>query len=270
MNPTVSAVITTHNRKELLLKAIQSIQRQTHTVLEILVVDDCGHQDLKQELLSLNEPRLQYYRFETPQGANPARNQGIEMAQGQWIAFLDDDDTWHPNKIQRQLEQLHITQALFSYTGIHNHNPQGKTLKKRFYSAPEGPIFNSLMANNFIGSTSSIMVKRELLIQKHIRFDAELPSMQDYDFYLNVFQHTDKIAGVPEYLLNYRQEQNLLTDKTSSNFFKFNHARQHLLNKYQDHPKLKLLDQSLKTIQWKKCIKYPKFALEFFKHSLGI
>ena len=110
MNPKVSAVITTKNRVQLLQRAVQSALDQTYPLHEIIVVDDASEDGTQAHCtaLSMERPEIVYIRIEKQhtRGANHARNVGIEAASGQYIAFLDDDDVWLPEKIAKQIAQL--------------------------------------------------------------------------------------------------------------------------------------------------------------------
>ena len=267
--PSVSVIITTQDRPQLVLHAIQSVIAQDHVIHQIIIVDDGSKENIEVPLESLQLSHLEYYRFPRPHGANAARNLGIEKSTGDYIAFLDDDDQWESSKISSQINAFQKIGAVFSYTGIHNLTPEGKTIKKRFYPTPTGSVFTNLMKDNFIGSTSSIVVDRSFINQHQIRFDETLPSMQDYDFYLSVFSYTNLIAGVPQFLVRYRQERSLWTDKTSSNFLKFKTAKEILYKKYETFNEVRYLNKSLRIIQLKKCVKYPKFLLGFLRSFIS-
>lgn len=210
---------------------------------------------------------VRFLPLSTPSGANAARNAGIDSAVGSFIAFLDDDDFWKKDKLEKQINMMIELSAPFSYTGLHNVTPEEKTIKERFYP-PSDPdnIRKSLMINNFMGSTSCIAVNRAFLNEHEIRFDEELGSMQDYDFYLNCFSYTNSVAAVPECLTYYHQERSLLTGKTSAKYDTFARSRSYLLNKLAADPDVHLLKRSLDTVRFKKCIKYPRFLLGAVKN----
>jgi len=270
MNSTISVVITTHNRIDLLKRAIKSVQIQSILPVEIIVVDDCSNDETYSYLTTQTPELVRAICLNSPSGANVARNRGIQSATGDYIAFLDDDDYWDPSKLSQQLTMMKRQGAPFSYTGLTTTTPAGKVLKRRFYMPSEPTnIHRSLMKDNFIGSTSSIMVQRSFCIDHNIRFDEALGSMQDYDFYLNCFTHTNQLAPIESCLTFYHQERSILLKKTSSNYDHFASARNYLLSKYQSDPDIALLKQSLDTVRLKKCLKYPQFFLglvrSFFK-----
>jgi glycosyltransferase involved in cell wall biosynthesis len=99
----VSVVIPTLDRPKLLLRAIDSVLRQTHREIEAIVVADKPDPDTVSAVRSVDDPRLQIILNPHPSTAAAARNAGAEHAKGEWIAFLDDDDEWLPNKLERQI-----------------------------------------------------------------------------------------------------------------------------------------------------------------------
>src|SRR5438445_11739690 len=99
----VSVVIPTLDRPRLLLRAIDSVLRQTHQDIEVIVVVDRPSGDIVSAIQSVNDPRLRLVVNSYSLTAGGARNTGADHATGEWIAFLDDDDAWLPEKLERQL-----------------------------------------------------------------------------------------------------------------------------------------------------------------------
>jgi glycosyltransferase involved in cell wall biosynthesis len=106
MNPLVSAVIPTHNRIQLVCRAIKSALNQTYQNLEVVVVLDGLDGNAAELLEGLHEPRLRVVELAENKGPAEARNAGVRAAKGDWIAFLDDDDEWTSTKIEKQLALL--------------------------------------------------------------------------------------------------------------------------------------------------------------------
>src|SRR5215475_3690336 len=104
--PLVSAIVTAYNRADTVRRAIESIQAQTMSDLEIVVVDDASQDDTVDVVLSIDEPRLRLVRNIRNRGIGGAKNVGVENAQGEYIAFLDSDDTWEADKLERQLPAI--------------------------------------------------------------------------------------------------------------------------------------------------------------------
>jgi glycosyltransferase involved in cell wall biosynthesis len=105
MNPKVSVVIPTYNRSDKVRKGVESVLAQSFTDLEVIVVDDGSSDNTEQTLRQAFGDRIRYY-FQPNQGVSVARNKGIAEARGEWIAFLDSDDLWEREKIERQFNAL--------------------------------------------------------------------------------------------------------------------------------------------------------------------
>ena len=123
----ISVIIPTHNRVDLLGRAIRSVQNQTYKNIEIIIVSD-GSTDGTDEFvnkLKYTDNRIQFYEYKPSKGSNVARNLGIEKSKGEYIAFLDDDDEWLPTKLEKQLEVFQKDYRIgLVYTG-----KQGKRIK---------------------------------------------------------------------------------------------------------------------------------------------
>jgi glycosyltransferase involved in cell wall biosynthesis len=149
MIPTVSVVIPTYNRAVKVCATIDSVLAQTFTDLEVVVVDDGSSDDTAQRLARGFGDRIRYFA-QPNQGVSVARNTGISESRGKWIAFLDSDDLWERDKLERQLQALeHFGQCTACYTDTRLYNnPERRTL---FEMAREAyPHEGTLGVNNEI------------------------------------------------------------------------------------------------------------------------
>jgi glycosyltransferase involved in cell wall biosynthesis len=198
----VSVVIATHNRASLVKQAIDSVLAQTVPVREVLVVDDGSTDDTREQLLEYGD-RIR--TFSIPQsGASAARNHGMGAAEGQWIAFLDDDDVWLPAKIERQMALVDRDPELgLVYCSDYAVDEQLKVLYERT-AAPEncGDVFERLLLRNFI-FTSCAIARREA-IHKAGYMDLAFLFAQDWDLWLKIAAGY-RIDFAPEPLVLYRQ-----------------------------------------------------------------
>jgi len=180
----VSLVITTFNRADLLIRALNSVYAQTRMPAEIIVIDD-GSVDDTAEMITRSFPKV-VYRYQDNKGISEARNHGIKIANYDWIAFLDDDDEWLPGKLA---EQLTVVEASPDSTWlvhtdeiwIRNHrrvNPMKKHRKTG------GKIFEYCLPMCVI-SPSSVLVRKNILVEAGF-FDKELPACEDYDMWLKL------------------------------------------------------------------------------------
>jgi len=180
---SVSVIIPTYNRADMLVKAIESVRQQTLPATEIIVVDD-GSTDNTLDIM-----RSQYSAINTISathtGVSSARNIGITEAKSQWIAFLDSDDQWFENKLQRQVEQLQKTPGqvlchsdeIWIRDGVRV-NPMQKHKKRG------GQIYPHCLPLCAI-SPSTVLIHRSIFDSVGL-FDVNLPACEDYDLWLRI------------------------------------------------------------------------------------
>jgi glycosyltransferase involved in cell wall biosynthesis len=182
MNPAVSVIITTHNRREFVQEAIESVLKQDFSDYEIIVVDD-GSTDGTKEALGASKDIT--YCYQENRGVSRARNQGLIIARGGLISFLDSDDLWTPKKLTVQTEVMEKEQEIsVTYTDeiwIRKGTRVNPKNKHRKYS---GLIFEKCLPLCII-SPSSVMLRREIF-DKVGTFDEDLPVCEDYDLWLRI------------------------------------------------------------------------------------
>ena len=188
--PRVSVIIPTYNRCNMLEQAIQSVLNQTFQDFELLIVDDHSSDDTHKVVAAIDDARIKYIRHESNKGAAAARNTGIRNASCAYIAFLDDDDEWLPEKLGLQLALLESSPLEVGgvYTGYESVDSfSGKILH---ISRPghTGNIYNTLLINNCIGSTSSLLLKR-VCFDVAGCFDENLPNFEDWDLCIRIAKY---------------------------------------------------------------------------------
>lgn len=200
----VSVVIPTYGRLGYLASALQSVRNQSYSNYEMIVVDDntdtARSLNVKKLCVRFNAKYIKNYKSK---GGCGARNSGILSAKGDVIAFLDDDDVWHPEKLVRQLEYMESNDnAVAVYCNYYIYHESVDAFK-RISGAPSTMSHRDLLKGNCPASTSLIMIRREVLI-KYQNFDEELPSFQDYDMWLRVTKSGD-MHCVNQELVVFRQ-----------------------------------------------------------------
>jgi len=202
--PRVSVIIPTYNRAHLVSRAIGSVFQQTYQDFEIIVIDDGSTDGTHEVIERIREPRLRYLRHDNNQGASAARNTGIEAASGDYIAFLDSDDEWLPNKLEKQVHLLQTSEVSVGavYSGYVIIGERGQPVTAQI-PKHRGIILDELLSDNCVGTTSTVMVRRECF--RHGQpFDSALASGQDWDMWVRL-AHDYQFDFNPDVLVRYHQ-----------------------------------------------------------------
>lgn len=189
----VSVVIPTRNRRDRLERAIKSAENQTWPTIEIIVVDDAssdGTQLFLQRLVPA-DARVQVVRNEVPRGGGGARNQGVAAARGTYVAFLDDDDIWLPEKLAEQVAMMRKNPgaAAVSCGFIVQHS---SWIQRKVNVVPPRDEQQILRSNHLGGASMCLTTKRSLAAVQG--FDPTLPSGQDWDLWI-------KLQGIGDVLV---------------------------------------------------------------------
>jgi glycosyltransferase involved in cell wall biosynthesis len=211
-SPLVSIIIPTYNRCTVLGRAMESVFSQTFTDFELIVVDD-GSTDHTSALLDRYRNRIKVIRQEN-RGVSAARNTGIRAAKGEFIALLDSDDSWLPQKLEKQAAFFRLCpRALICQTEeIWVRNGKRVNPKKR-HQKFSGMIFEKTLPLCLV-SPSAVMLRKSLFDEIGL-FDESLPACEDYDLWLRITWkhpvhlidtplivkhggHADQLSGMPE------------------------------------------------------------------------
>lgn len=233
----ITCIVTTYKRPiSILQRAINSIVNQTYSNLELIVVNDAPQltdlvEDIRVMLAQYDSIPLKYVVQPKNMGACQARNTGIEHATGKYVAFLDDDDEWLPDKLTRQYVLICKEKAALVYCS--HYEIYEKTHPKLVSEelAREGiheDEFEHLLLANFVGSTSYPLLSLEA-VKSVGCFDTNLKSSQDYDLWLRIAEKYP-IAYLNEPLVNYYFSEESISSNMTNKLQGFNY----LLNKYKD------------------------------------
>ncbi|WP_371803553.1 glycosyltransferase family 2 protein [Candidatus Lokiarchaeum ossiferum] len=201
--PLTSVIIPTHNRPYTLKRAIKSVLSQTYPNIEVIVINDHSSSDLSEISRSMNDERVNFYDLEGKKGAQAARNLGISIAKGEFIAFLDDDDEFYPTKLMKQFQIFSngAPELGLVYCGyIKKMESNQKLYEAKLPTVIENPR-RAILKSNFIGSCSYPMIRSKYL-NKLNGFDETLESAQDWDLWIRITQKYE-IGYVCEYLVTY-------------------------------------------------------------------
>jgi glycosyltransferase involved in cell wall biosynthesis len=225
----VSVIIPTHNRPKLLEKSVQSVLGQTYPVFEIIVIDD-GLMDRARSMTeSFGDSRIVYIAHEREKGGGAARNTGIKYAQGDIIAFLDDDDEWIPEKLEIQMNHFSGTSSAvgFCFSAVENIYSD----RREVTQVPDGlnDYFETALSLFKAFLTVTLLIKKEVFDDIGY-FDETLPSHQETDLVLRISKKY-KGLGINRPLV----KVNMKTDheRTGSSIKRRIAGREMILKKYE-------------------------------------
>lgn len=218
----ITAIIPTYNRSVLhLSNAINSIKNQTYNCIDIIIIDDNEHDSIFSDEIKdyCKSQNLTYVKNIGHKGACSARNLGISLAKGDYIAFLDDDDEWLPTKIEKQIEYIADSNVLIYCNGWRKDIRTTPSIIN-YYRNPEcfktSVSFFELLQKNYIGTTSQFLIKKECLEQIN-GFDENMLARQDYDLCLRLSQ-LGVLVGInePLFIHNIHTEEQISKSSLSS------------------------------------------------------
>jgi glycosyltransferase involved in cell wall biosynthesis len=187
MNCKVSVVIPTFNRAHTLTRAIESVLKQTFKNFDLWIVDDCSTDDTF-EIVSRytkENSNIHYRRLKMNKGVSHARNIGSFESEGEWLGFLDSDDEWFPDKLQKQVDFMEGNKSISLIHGEEIWIRNGRRVNPKIkYKKFGGNIFENCLALCLIGP-STTLIKRELY-QEMEGFNEDFPVCEDYDLWLRI------------------------------------------------------------------------------------
>lgn len=199
---TVSVIVPTYNTLTYLPDAIDSILKQTFEDFEIILVNDGSTDRTDQWAKKLTDPRIRYI-YQENQGLSAARNTGIDLAQGRYVALLDADDLWEPTKLEKQVAYLEANPEVgMVHSWVSFMDEQGRSTGRIWKTYAEGMALSQLLHRNDV-AVLSVLVRRECFA-KVGAFDPSLRSLEDWDMWLRLAVHYS-IAVIKEPLARYRQ-----------------------------------------------------------------
>ncbi|WP_254565644.1 glycosyltransferase family A protein [Oscillatoria sp. HE19RPO] len=213
--PKVSIIIPAYNAEATILETIDSVLKQTFTDFEILVIND-GSQDKTPALVeAISDPRLQIITYPNG-GVGVARNRGIALAKGEFIAFLDADDLWTTDKLEKQYDALQESpEAGVAYSWTCFMDVDGTATPPTFHPSPRyewtGNVYERLLVQDFIHSGSNTLIRREAIASAG-EFDSTCASCEDWDYWLRVAANWSFVV-VPRYQILYRRMPGSMSSK---------------------------------------------------------
>jgi teichuronic acid biosynthesis glycosyltransferase TuaG len=199
--PLISIIMPAYNCESYIEIAVRSVMQQSYPNWELLVLDD-GSSDRTPAIvqtLCLEDERIRLIKNPANMGVAKTRNYGLDLSQGDYVAFLDSDDRWHPDKLAIQMQRMEQERAHLSYTSYAIINNEGKSCKND-YIVPPCIMFDDLLKQNVLGC-STVMLSGE--VARRYRFATDFYH-EDYCLWLNILRGGYRAVGCPEVLTDWR------------------------------------------------------------------
>jgi len=211
MEELVSVITPCYNCERFLPQTIESVIAQTYTNWEMLIIDDCSTDNSRETALqyAAKDARVKVFKMDKNGGTALARNKGIELSAGEYLAFLDSDDLWLPCKLEKQLLFMKLTGCDFCFTRYRHIDDEGKPagLEARVLSEL---TYKKMLYHDFAGCLT-VMYKQNK--NSKIFIPKVGTSIEDYALFLAVLKHSKKAFGYPESLALYRVHSKSLSGR---------------------------------------------------------
>lgn len=199
-SPLVSIITPLYNGQKYIERAIVSVRNQTFSNWDLLIIDDCSDDDSPVLVRNFTESdnRIKLFTLERNGGAAVARNFGIRVASGRFIAFLDCDDEWLPDKLEKQLDLLFQTGASFCFGAYIRVNEIGSLLGS--IGVPRVLTYNEALKTNYVGCLTAIYDTKSL---GKVFMPESMPCHEDYPVWLHIIKQSGVAVGVPTVIAKY-------------------------------------------------------------------
>lgn len=208
----ISVITPLYNAEKWLATTVSSLQEQTYTNWEMISVDDCSTDSSHQlaQNLAAQDPRIKLIQLEKNSGAAVARNTAIKAATGRFIAFLDSDDLWHPEKLEKQINFMLENDIAFSYTAYEKVDENGAPFQ--VMGVPGKVSYNDLLKTCVIGCLTAVYDTQKL----GKLYMPTNTKREDFATWLNILKKVDYAYGMPEVLAQYRVYESQTSSKKVS------------------------------------------------------
>lgn len=204
-------IIPAYNAEKTIEESINSVLSQTYDNLEVIVVDDCSTDRTRAiiEEMAGKDPRIKFFSNETNLGALKTRLVAVHEAFGKWIAFLDSDDLWEKDKLEKQVKLQEETASHLVYTGTGYIGKNGNPLSYVLH-VPEEVTYHKLLKQNVI-SNSSVLVMKDIFLHYTPISEDEKDLHEDFACWLSILKNGHKVSGIDEPLVKYRVSNESMT-----------------------------------------------------------
>ena len=210
-NELVSIIMPTYNCAKFIGKTIESVLNQTYSNWELIIVDDCSKDNTEEVVKAFNDSRIKYNKLENNSGAAIARTEAMKIASGTYMAFLDSDDLWKKDKLEKQLKFMKENNYNFTCTTYEQINEAGEKLNK-IIKTKKRADYNRILLDCPVGN-STVMYN----VEKLGKF--EVPNIRkrnDDCLWLQILKKEKYIYGMTEVLMEYRIRSNSISSNKFS------------------------------------------------------
>lgn len=200
LKPVVSIIIPSKNRASLINRALKSVINQTFQDWECIVIDDFSEDNTKEAVLKIKDDRIKYYRNDSTLGAAASRNKGLNLSRGKYIAFLDSDDEWFSQKLEKQFQLIESLPVYYGLVYCWMNYYDGNRLVYTLQEENKGNLFPDIISRIMTGGTPTLLIRKEV-ISNVGGFDERIKNGDDQDFIRRIAKEY-KIDFVPEVLVN--------------------------------------------------------------------
>lgn len=214
-NVLVSCIITTYRRKvDILKRAIDSVLRQTYKNIELIIINDCPEErklcEEIQQLICTYNKKITYIVQPRNMGACMARNTGIQAASGDFVALLDDDDEWLPNKIEEQINLFSREEIGLVYCDSIIRRKEKETVHHCVPKLHNAEVVEALLYQNFIGGNSFPLIRKKAVIDAGM-YDVEMKALQDVDMWVRIAQNYECVYCKKPLVINHISDVSITT-----------------------------------------------------------
>lgn len=250
-NPKISVIMSSYNRTQYIKEAIESILNQTYQDFELIIIDDCSKKETQDviEQYAKNDERIIFLKNDRNIGQALTRNRGLEIAKGDYIAILDDDDISLPTRFEKQVEYMDKNpDIILSGTDIETFG--GNEISSSWVDLFDPEIISVLINfyNPFCAST--LMFRNNFIKEHNIKYDNSVCHVEDYDLYRQILVAGGKISNLPQMLVKYRVHKQSVTQNKQSQKIQIlasEKVKQRLLSRFFDNKTVEKIINTIKS-----------------------
>ena len=209
----ISVIVPVYNGEKTIRETIESVLNQSFSDFEIIVINDGSQDSTLDVLASIQDPRLKVFSYPNS-NVSASRNRGFSHATGEFIAFLDADDLWHPRKLEAHFERMQTSGKIglsFNWFEVFYDRPEGDHLTPWFAPPTKSTLqWQDFLIRNWTGTSSTVVIRADCLKGRR-GFDARFRTGEDYQLWLEIAQDGWEVSFIADALTIYRKRPSSLT-----------------------------------------------------------